>query len=449
MENKLDFMAKKPILQLLLSMSIPMMLSMLVQSMYNIVDSIFVAQLGTEALTAVSLVFPLQNLVLSISVGFGVGICSTISVNLGAKRYDQANRAATLGVFLTCVHAVLFCIFGLFITKPFLSMFTQDIEILKMASDYSYIVLCMSFGFLLQVTMEKIFQAVGSMMVTMCLLASGCIINIILDPILIFGYFGFPAMGVKGAAIATVIGQISAFVLYIIVYKVNNHGIKISKEYLVMDKPLINKMYSIGIPSTIMLALPSILISVLNSILLQFSTIYVAVLGLYYKLQTFIYMPASGIVQGMRPIVSYNYGAHEFSRVKKIVKSSLLFIFIIMLLGTLGCVLFPNQILAIFDAEPSLLQEGSLALKIISVGFIFSSIGLVYAGVFEALGKGKESLIISLLRQFIIIIPLSYVLSSFIGPIGIWISFPISEIIASVAAVILKRREFKKLGLDN
>ena len=311
-------MQTKPVFSLLLSMSVPMMLSMLIQSLYNIVDSIYVSRLGTDALTAVSLAYPLQNAILSAAVGIGVGISSAISIHL-----VEGNR-------------------------------------------------------------EK---------------------DIILDPILIFGLLGFPALGVAGAAIATVIGQISALLLYIIVYRRNSYAVHISFKHLVFDKAIIRQIYSVGIPSTVMMLLPSILISVLNSILTAFSDVYVAVLGVYFKLQTFIYMPANGIVQGMRPIIGYNYGAGESSRVKSTIRYSLLTAAGLMLTGTILALALPKQILALFDADAALMSAGVTALRIISLGFLVSSVGLIYSGVFEAIGNGRNSLIISLLRQFVITIP--------------------------------------------
>ena len=290
-QSKQDFMKTKPIFPLLLSMGIPMMLSMLIQSLYNIVDSIFVSRLGTDALTAVSLIYPLQNVIVSVAVGIGVGISSVISRHLGAGNQTDANKAATIGMALTVFHSFLFILVGIFVTVPFLKLFTDNPSILQMAAQYGKIVLCYSFGSLLQISMEKIFQATGNMIATMLLLGTGCIINIILDPILIFGYFGAPALGVSGAAIATVIGQIAAFLLYIIVYKKMNIGVVISKRYLTVDGSIIKQIYSVGIPSSIMTTLPSVLISILNGLLIGFSDVYVAVLGIYFKLQTFIYMP--------------------------------------------------------------------------------------------------------------------------------------------------------------
>ena len=430
-------MKTKPVFSLLVSMSVPMMLSMLIQSLYNIVDSIYVSRLGTDALTAVSLAYPLQNAIVSVAVGTGVGISSAISIHLGAGDQEKADRAATLGIALTVFHCILFVIAGIFITRPFLSLFTDNPAVLEDACDYTYIVLCLSFGALLQIALEKIFQSIGQMKITMYLLIVGCVINIILDPILIFGLLGFPAMGTAGAAIATVIGQISAFLLYIAVYVRKSYAVHIRLRHLKPDIRLIGQIYSVGIPSSIMMLLPSMLISVLNRILASFSEVYVAVLGVYFKLQTFIYMPANGIVQGMRPIIGYNYGAGEIQRVRKTIRYSLLCAAAIMLLGTLLALLIPRQILSLFDADPELMDAGITALRIISLGFLVSSLGVICSGTFEALGNGRNSLIISLLRQFVITIPLSFLLSHFFGPAGVWVSFPAGEICASVAAVFL------------
>ncbi len=440
METKNTFMKTKPMFPLLISMAVPMMLSMLIQSLYNIVDSIYVSRLGTDALTAVSLAYPLQNITISVAVGIGVGITSAISIHLGAQDHEKANRAATIGIALTVLHCLLFIAGGLLVTRPFLRLFTSDPGILSAACDYTYIVLCVSFGCLLQVTMEKIFQGIGEMRLTMYLLASGCIINIILDPILIFGLLGFPAMGVKGAAIATVIGQICSFLLYLLVYRRKNLAICIHPKYLCLDWQIISQIYSVGIPSSIMMTLPSILVSVLNRILGSFSSVYVAVLGVYFKLQTFIYMPANGLVQGLRPILGYNYGAGEVKRVRTAIRYSLILTAGLMLLGTLLSLLIPSRILSLFDADPELMQAGVTALRVICLGFLVSTIGIVYSGTFEALGKGRQSLTISLLRQFLLTIPLGYLLSRIWGPAGVWASFPVGEAAAALVAIILLNR---------
>lgn len=437
MQENNTFMKTRPVFSLLVSMSVPMMLSMLIQSLYNIVDSIYVSQLGTDALTAVSLAYPLQNAILSVAVGIGVGISSAISIHLGAGNQEKADRAATIGIGLTVFHCVLFIIGGLVITRPFLSLFTDNPAVLDDSCAYTYIVLCLSFGSLLQIAFEKIFQSIGQMKITMCLLIAGCVINIILDPILIFGLLGFPSLGVAGAAIATVIGQISAFLLYIVVYLRKPCAIQIRRKYLCFDRSIIRQIYSVGIPSSIMMLLPSVLISILNSILAAFSEVYVAVLGVYFKLQTFIYMPANGIVQGMRPVIGYNYGAGETRRVRSAIRYSLACAAVLMLLGTLLSLLIPEQIFALFDADSELMKAGVTALRIISLGFLVSSVGVIYSGTFEAIGNGRNSLIISLLRQFVITIPLSFLLSKVWGPSGVWLSFPAGELCASITGILL------------
>lgn len=440
-------MRTKPIFPLLVSMALPMMFSMMIQSLYNIIDSIFVAKLGSDAFTAVSLIFPLQNLVLAVAVGFGVGVNSCIAIATGSQDIKRAENAAMSGILLSILHSVLFILFGIFATRPFLQMFTTNEAILNMGSQYGYIVLCLSFGCLIQVCYEKIFQALGNMNITMIVLSVGAVINIILDPIFIFGYLGFPAMGVAGAAIATVCGQISGLFIYIFYYHKKKDSIllQISLKGFSPRIQIIRQLYTVGIPSSIMIALPSILISSLNSMLVRFSSVHVAVLGIYYKLQTFIYLPSGGIVQGMRPIVGFNYGAGEMDRVKKTLDLSLVFTAAIMLVGTLLSLIIPEQLLLMFNANEETLKIGIPALRIISLGFLISSFGVIYSGAFEALGKGLSSLIISLLRQLVIILPLSGLLIPLIGPTGVWITLPIAESIASAISILLIRRTLRKL----
>ena len=280
------------------------------------------------------------------------------------------------------------------------------------------------------------------MKTTMYLMASGCIINIILDPILIFGWFGLPAMGVTGAAVATVIGQIGALLLYILVCLRTDIGVTIHPRYMKPDKQIITKIYSIGIPSSLMLTMPSLLTGILNGLLTKLGSVYVAVFGLYFKLQTFINMPSNGVVQGMRPIISYNYGAGEQERVKKTIRYSMGIVAVIMLIGTIGALVFPRPILQLFDADASLMAHGIPALRIIGLSFLISTVGIVASGVFEALGQGKKSLTLSLLRQLVIIVPVGWILSHWMGAAGIWIAFPIAELIASVVAVGMLRRDF-------
>ena len=437
MNSRQSKMENEPLFKLLLSMSLPVMLSMLMQALYNIIDSIYVSRLGTDALTAVSLAFPIQNLILSFSVGTGVGVSSAISIHKGSGQKEKADKAASMGLTLTFIHNLIIIAAGLLFAKPFLSMFTKDADILHQSCIYTYIVVFVSFGWMFQIMMEKIFQGIGEMKITMYLMAAGCLINIVLDPILIFGLLGFPALGIAGAALATVIAQVSATLLYFLAYFKGHYDIHIKWKYMKLEKPLVKQIYSVGIPSGIMIFMPSILVSALNGILGGISAIHIAVLGVYYKLQTFIYMPANGLIQGMRPIIGYNFGAGNDKRVKQTIKDSLYVVLAVMAVGTIVSMVIPDKIFMLFDAEPELMKSGIVALRVISTGFCISTIGIIYSGVFEALGLGKQSLIVSLLRQFVITVPLAFVLSKVIGVVGVWIAFPVGEVVAAVTAVKL------------
>ena len=304
MKQSENQMGTKAIFPLLMGMSVPPMISMLIQSLYNIVDSIFVAKLGEEALTAVSLAYPLQNLVLAVAVGLGVATNAAIARNLGAKKSEEANDAAAHGLVLAGIHSIFFILLGIFFTKPFLQMFTDNPTVLEWSCQYSYIVICLSFGSLFHIEIEKMFQATGNMFLPMIMQGVGAIVNIILDPIMIFGLFGFPAMGVRGAATATILGQFSACMLSIILFCRHSGGLQIHMKGFRMKGRIVRQLYLVAVPSTVMMSLPSILIGVLNGILGAVSQTAVAVLGVYFKLQMFVYMPANGIIQGMRPIIS-------------------------------------------------------------------------------------------------------------------------------------------------
>ena len=434
-------MRDRPVLPLLISMSIPVVLSMLIQSLYNIIDGIWVTKLGTDALTAVSLAFPLQNLIMSAGVGMGIGIGSRVSLELGAGNREGASRAASLGTALVLLHCLVFLLLGLFLARPFLQLFAKDPLTLEWACDYAQIVLCLSFGELIQMCCEKIWQGAGKMVTTMFLMASGCLINIVLDPILIFGLFGLPAMGVRGAAIATVIGQISAMLLYIVVYHHRDPGLTIHPRYARFDRQLARQIYGVGGPSALMLAMPSLLTGILNGMLVKLGSVYVAVFGLYFKLQTFINMPANGVLQGMRPIIGYNYGAGETGRVRQAIRCSTAIVAAISAVGTIIAVGCPGAVLRLFDADPDLMRHGIPALRVIGLSFLLSTMPVVASGVFEALGRGRESLVLSLLRQLLILVPAAWLLSRFWGATGIWAAFPIAE----TAALILSCAQLKKI----
>ena len=436
-------MRVKPVLPLLLSMAFPPMISMLIQSLYNIVDSVFVSYLGENALTAVSLVFPLQNLALSCAVGIGVALNALIARHLGEKDDEKASFVAGQGVMLSALTSTIFVVIGLFFIKPFLSLFTTQGEVLTYGIQYGFIVITFAFGMFIHIAIEKTFQATGNMIIPMLLQLTGAIINIVLDPILIFGLFGLPSLGVIGAALATVFGQFGACTLAIIIFKKKSHHIHINLKHFRFDLKTVKNLVSIAIPSGIMMCMPSLLVTSINGILSSISQTAVAFFGIYFKLQTFIYMPCAGITQGMRPIMSYNYGAKQADRMQQTLKYSFLVIASILCIGTLSFHFLPTFILSMFNATPAMLEIGIPALKILSLSFILSAFALVMAGVLESLGKGKFSLIISLLRQFVIIVTLSPILLKFIGINGIWLTFPLSEFIASCVAFIIYQKQFK------
>ena len=447
MQKTENIMGTKKIMPLLISMSVPPMISMLIQALYNIVDSMYVARVSEDALTAVSIAFPLQNLIIAVSCGFGIGLSSCVARALGAKDEKEVTSAATHGFLLSGVHWLLFVLMGLFVTGPFLKNFTDSPQIYEMSCQYTQIVLCFSIGSMYHLYAEKLFQATGSMVLPMIFQGAGAIFNIILDPIFIFGWFGIPAMGVQGAAIATVASQILAAALSMVFFLKKCTSVRIHLKGFRFEKNMLWKIYTVAIPSAIMMSLPSVLVAALNSVLSAFSATAIAVFGLYIKIQTFVYMPANGVIQGMRPIMSYNYGAGNRKRMKETLKASLEAAGVIMALGTLLFMAFPQGIMKLFNANAEMLEIGVPMLRIIAIGFIISTVGCVLSGAFEALGKGIQSLVVSLLRQLIIIIPLSAVLSKTAGLYGVWATFPAAELIAAVIGCILYRNFMKKLKL--
>ena len=447
MEKKENIMGTKKVMPLLISMSVPPMISMLIQALYNIVDSMYVARVSEDALTAVSIAFPLQNLIIAVSCGFGIGLNSCVARALGAKDEREVTSAATHGFILSGFHWLLFVLMGIFVTGPFLQGFTNSPEIYKMSCQYTRIVLCFSIGSMYHLYAEKLFQATGSMVLPMIFQGVGAILNIILDPIFIFGWFGIPAMGVQGAAIATVASQIFAAVLSMVFFLKKCTAVRICLKGFRMEKTMIGKLYTVGIPSAIMMSLPSVLVAALNSVLAAFSATAIAVFGLYIKIQTFVYMPANGVIQGMRPIMSYNYGAGNRKRMKETLKASLEAAGVIMALGTLLFMAFPQMIMKLFDANEEMMSIGVPMLRIIAAGFLISTVGCVLSGAFEALGKGVQSLVVSLLRQLLVIIPLSMVLSRVMGIYGVWITFPIAELAAAVIGCILYGNFMKRLKI--
>lgn len=437
-QKKGNKMGHTPVFRLIISMSLPSMFSMLVQSLYNIVDSMFVAQINEDALTSLSLAFPVQLLMISVAVGTGVGVNSLISRRLGEDRRDEANKAASHGLVLAFFSWVMFALLGLFFTKPFFEAFSTNPNVVKMGCDYLYIVTIFSFGVFIQIALEKILQATGNMIYPMISQLIGAISNIILDPIMIFGLFGFSKLGIRGAAIATVIGQIFGmlFCLYIIYKK--DHEVHITLKKFKCNGKIIKEIYQVGLPSIIMQSIASVLIVTLNGILATLSETSIAVLGVYYKLQSFIFMPVFGLTQGVMPVMGYNYGAKKKNRLIDALKVSLAVATVIMALGTSIFMLIPNKLLMIFNASEEMVQIGIPALQIISLCFIPAAVGIMFSTLFQALGKGIYSLIISVLRQLVFILPAAYLLSK-IGLDFIWYSFPIAEVFSFIASVLLFR----------
>ena len=431
------FMKEKPVLPLILSMTLPMVLSMLVNSLYNIIDSFFVAQISEEAMTALSLVYPVQNFINAVGIGFGVGINSVIAFYLGAGDNKKADQAATQGLVLAMIHGIVMTVCCITMMPAFLGMFTSSKTVIELGARYSVIAFAFTLIIIVGITFEKLFQAVGNMKTTMISLMCGCITNIVLDPVLIFGYGPFPKMGIEGAALATGIGQALTLAIYLVVYFVRPIPVHIRRQYFLLNKKMVIKLYSIGIPATLNLALPSLLISVLNAILAAYSEVYILVLGIYYKLQTFIYLPANGIVQGMRPLIGYNYGAGENKRVSQIYKIVLCMSGIIMVLGTVICLLIPSQLIGLFTHTEATIQTGETALRIISAGFLVSAVSVTSSGALEGLGKGTPSLLISLCRYVVVIIPAAFLLSRLFGAVGVWNAFWITEAITAIISICI------------
>ena len=437
------FMKEKPVLSLILSMSLPMVLSMLVNSLYNIVDSFFVAQISEDAMTALSLVFPVQNFINAVAIGFAIGINAAIAFYLGTEEYSRANMAATQGMVFAIIHSIVITVSVISIIPTFLRVFTSSEPVIDFGIRYSVIAFSFTFIIILGGTFEKIFQAVGNMKVTMISMMCGCIANIILDPVLIFGIGFFPAMGIEGAALATGIGQAITLAIYLVIYFVRPIRIRISRQFLTFDKETAFKLYFVGIPATLNMALPSVLISALNSILSSYSEVYILVLGIYYKLQTFLYLPANGIIQGMRPLIGYNYGAGEQKRVKEIYNIVLCMSSVIMVLGTIICLLIPGQLINLFTHVPETIHTGEIALRVISAGFLVSAVSVTSSGALEGLGKGMPSLIISLCRYIIIIIPSAFLFSKLFGAVGVWNAFWVAEFITAIISFFIYHRTIK------
>ena len=449
-ENKMGTM---PVNKLLVSMSLPMIASMLVQALYNVVDSVFVAQISENALTAVSLAFPIQSLMIAVSSGTCVGINALLSRSLGEKRQKEANLSAVNGVFLAFVSYLVFALMGIFGSHLFFASQTENREIVEFGTQYLTICLIFSFGIFMEMTFERIMQSTGRTIYSMVTQGTGAIINIILDPIMIFGLFGFPRLGIRGAAIATVTGQIIAMILAVWFNHKKNRDVQLSFKGFKPDGRIIAKIYEVGVPSIVMQSIVSIMTFGMNKILIMFSETAVSVLGIYFKLQSFIFMPIFGLHNGVIPIVAYNYGAGHKKRIMDTIKLSTFIAVGIMLIGLIIFQVFPEGLLKLFNASDHMLEVGVPALRIISTSFLFAGYCIILGSVFQALGNGVYSLIVSVARQLLCILPLAYVFARVAGLHAVWYSFPLAELISVTLTTILFRRiyvkKLKNLKNDN
>jgi len=442
-ENKMGVM---PVNRLLISMSLPIVVSMLVQALYNVVDSLFVARLSENALTAVSLAFPVQNLMIGISTGTGVGMNALLSRALGEKEQDEANSAAKNGLFLYAMSYLAFVVLGLCFSHLFFSLQTDIPEIVEGGSKYLMICTVASFGLFGQIACERLLQSTGRAVYSMITQGVGAIVNIILDPILIFGLLGCPKMGVVGAAVATVIGQTCSLTLGIYLNVKKNPEIHLNFKGFRPSKRVIGKIYSVGFPSILMNSISSIMTFGMNQILMAFTSTATAVFGVYFKLQSFVFMPVFGLNNGMVPIISFNYGARNKKRIMDTIRLSVTYAVSIMLIGLLVIQLFTAPLLMLFDASENMLEIGVIALRIISLSFVFAGFCVVASSVFQALGNGVYSLLVSVVRQLLVILPVAWLLGRLGGLNAVWWSFPFAELFSvCMCAMFLKRILHEKL----
>ncbi len=443
-ENKMGTMPEG---RLLFSMSLPMMISMLVQAMYNVVDSIFVSRIGENALTAVSLAFPLQTLLIAIGAGTGVGVNSLLSKSLGEKDYEKANRTAMNGIFLYFLSYLLSAVIGILAVRPFYASQIKDapIEIMEMGVQYLTIVMVASFGLYTQFIFERLLQATGRTFFSMVSQLTGAIINIVLDPILIFGWFGLPKMGVAGAAVATVIGQIAGGVVALIYNLKKNSDITLSLKGFRPDGKIIATIYKVGFPSIIMQSIGSVMTYGMNLILVGLSSTAAAVFGVYFKLQSFFFMPVFGLNNGIIPIVAFNYGARNKRRMIRTIKWGMLIAFCFLFAGFIVFETVPETLLLMFDASENMLAIGTRALRIIAFHYLIAWFCIVAGSVFQAVGNGMYSLYVSVARQLVVLLPTAYILAKLGGLDLIWWSFPIAELMSCLISTICLVLTVKKV----
>lgn len=444
LENKMGTMGEN---KLLLSISIPMMFSMMIQALYNVVDSIFVGQISENALTAVSLTFPIQVFMIAVSVGTGIGINALLSRNLGENDLETASKCANVGVFLNLVSSLLFTLIGLLFSRMFFEMQVNIPEIVDYGRDYMFYNCVFSLGCFGQVVYSRLLQSTGKTFYSMIIQLVGAVINIILDPILIFGLFGFPAMGVKGAAIATVIGQFVAMFLGLYLNLRYNREIKLSWRLMKPDWFMVKRIYAIAIPSIVMQTTASIMSFAFNAILLSFTETAVAVFGVYYKVQSFFFMPVFGLNNGIVSIIAYNYGAQKPDRIVKTTKLSLIYAMSILALGFLSFQFFPQAMLGLFNSSEDMLAIGIVAFRLISPFFLMAGFVIVCTSVLQAVGWGFSSMLISLVRQLVVLVPLGYLFSLTGNLPLVWLAFPCAEFVAVILAVINFSRLKKQIIL--
>lgn len=444
-QNRENVMGTKPMNKLLITMSLPLMLSMLIQAMYNVVDSMFVSWYNANAFTALSLAFPIQNLMIAVAVGTGVGVNALLSRKLGEKDYDGANKIATHGVFLGICSYIVFLVVGLAVLKPFFSMQTDIEQIVDYGVQYISICIIGSFSVFLQVMFERLMQSTGKTLYVMLSHSVGAVVNIILDPILIFGYLGFPQMGIIGAALATVIGQFCGMLFAISLHHYKNSEVRLKIKGFKPNKHIIGKIYSVALPSIIMQSIGSVMVFGLNKVLIKFTETAVSVFGVYFKLQSFIFMPVIGINNGMVPIIGYNYGAKKRDRILLVIKLAVIYAVSIMLVGTLLFQIFPEQIFKIFNPTANMLDMGVLSLKIISVHFVFAGVSIVLSSTFQAMGHAVKSMLISIARQLLVLLPVATLLS-LSGNVGmVWWAFPIAELVSLGLCIVFFISLYKKV----
>lgn len=441
-QERSKMLGTMPMGKLVTKISVPIMVSMLVQALYNVVDGIFVARYSADALTAVSLAFPVQMLMIAVATGLGVGINSLISRKLGEKRLEQAREAAKNGIALELCGYALFLLVGVFGAHGFSRLFTPDEALQQMSGQYLTIVCTFSFGLFLSISFERMMQATGNTMLSMTTQLTGAIVNIILDPILIFGLLGMPRMGVAGAAVATVIGQICGMVLGAVLNQTQNRELRVSFRGFRPDFKVMKSILAVGFPSIIMQSISSVMNVLMNLILIAYGNTAVSVLGVYFKLQSFVFMPVFGLSNGLVAIVGYNYGARMRQRVYDAVKVALKLAIAIMGVGTIAFLLIPETLLSLFEAEGAseLTAIGTVALRIISSHFILAAIGITLSTVFQAIGKGMYSLLMSLCRQLIVLLPAAWTLSALGGLNAVWWCFPIAEMVSLAVCLMLYRR---------